>query len=226
MGARHCHFEFHPLPPIPTESRSTHHGDHKDVKLGMQMRCGGGCFIPVRVGTIWIVGRVTEISHRVGTARCLLRVSIRSDSSHFWYAIYVSLSLTRETSCDGFLYCRVWLTSFGQRSLFLSSLLEDFFFLEKIRVCSFVILCNFVFSLFLMFYLFIFDFCLEAFFSCLERKGKRDVEDNPWNFLFESLRSLDCQWNFSVQIQALWSSPSSDKVFYHSKDRNLKKEVS
>lgn len=31
MGARHCHFEFHPLPPIPTESRSTHHGDHKDV---------------------------------------------------------------------------------------------------------------------------------------------------------------------------------------------------
>lgn len=158
MGARHCHFEFHPLPPIPTESRSTHHGDHKDVKLGMQMRCGGGCFIPVRVGTIWIVGRVTEISHRVGTARCLLRVSIRSDSSHFWYAIYVSLSLTRETSCDGFLYCRVWLTSFGQRSLFLSSLLEDFFFLEKIRVCSFVILCNFVFSLFLMFYLFIYLF--------------------------------------------------------------------
>ena len=195
------------------------------------MRCGGGCFIPVRVGTIWIVGRVTEISHRVGTARCLLRVSIRSDSSHFWYAIYVSLSLTRETSCDGFLYCRVWLTSFGQRSLFLSSLLEDFFFLEKIRVCSFVILCNLCFLCFwwCFIYLFIyFWFCLEAFFSCLERKGKRGCGRWPLELslrVVEFLRSLDCQWNFSVQIQALWSSPSSDKVFYHSKDRNLKKEV-
>ena len=171
------------------------------------MRCGGGCFIPVRVGTIWIVGRVTEISHRVGTARCLLRVSIRSDSSHFWYAIYVSLSLTRETSCDGFLYCRVWLTSFGQRSLFLSSLLEDFFFLEKIRVCSFVILCNFVFSLFLMFYLFIYLF-LSLFRSVLLVLGK-EREKGMWKMTLGTFSS-SCRifTKFGLSMKLFCSNPS------------------
>ena len=96
-GLRHFH-PLHRFQPTCT------HADHKDVprKLGMQMR---RCFIPVRAGTIWIVGRVTEISHPprvyVATvARCLVfrssRIHLISDTK------FTFLSLTRKTSCVEF----------------------------------------------------------------------------------------------------------------------------
>ena len=181
MGARHCHFEFHPLPPIPTESRSTHHGDHKDVPRetwnANAMR-----------RWMFYSGASWDDMDRWTRDR---NFPSRGNSSMFATCFdplgFVSFLIRN---------LRFSLVDAGnqlRRISLLSSLVNKF--RTKVSLCFWCFIYLFIY----------FWVCLEAFFSCLERKEKKGMWKMTLGTFSSSCRIFT---KFGLSMKLFCSNPS------------------